>query len=225
MPKTPPSTARRDSTEATREALLAAARTEFAAYGIAGARVDRIAKEAGVNKERIYGHFGSKEKLFDAVMGRVLEELAQILSKPDADVGAYVARVYDHHRQNPELLRLMLWESLHYGGARADDAIPEKRRAHYRAKLEHLAPQIGRSADDPEVGRMLITLCGLGLWPVAVPQMGRLLLGDRADDVDGMREHLVAAARAAFPEPESAPEPEGDPRVSRPSGTPATSGS
>ncbi len=52
---------------ATRQRLIDAARAEFAQYGIAGARVDRIATNAGANKAQIYNYFGSKDRLFDAV--------------------------------------------------------------------------------------------------------------------------------------------------------------
>ena len=40
--------------EAMRERILEAASAEFSAYGVAGARVDRIAKAAGCNKNLIY---------------------------------------------------------------------------------------------------------------------------------------------------------------------------
>ena len=46
--------------EQTKQRLLEAAIAEFSAYGIAGARVDRIAAGAGVNKSLIYSYFGSK---------------------------------------------------------------------------------------------------------------------------------------------------------------------
>lgn len=52
----------------TREKILESARREFAHYGLAGARVDRIAKQARVNKAMIYYHFQSKEKLYGAVI-------------------------------------------------------------------------------------------------------------------------------------------------------------
>ena len=37
--------------------ILAAARDEFAEYGLGGARVDRIAERAGLNKRLIYYYF------------------------------------------------------------------------------------------------------------------------------------------------------------------------
>lgn len=65
----------------TREKLLAAARAEFAEHGIAGARVERIATQAGVNKERLYSNFGSKEKLFHAVSDPIPSAPASIAAQ------------------------------------------------------------------------------------------------------------------------------------------------
>src|SRR5699024_9716263 len=76
-------------TETTRALLLKAARTEFAAHGIAGARVDRIAERAGVNKQRIYANFGDKERLFQHVVGQALDEL----SSRDARRGHHPGRL------------------------------------------------------------------------------------------------------------------------------------
>lgn len=49
-------------------AILVAARDEFAQHGLGGARVDRIAGRADVNKRLIYYYFGSKDDLFLAVL-------------------------------------------------------------------------------------------------------------------------------------------------------------
>ncbi|MFD9045102.1 TetR family transcriptional regulator, partial [Streptomyces bottropensis] len=46
---------------ATKSRILQAAAAEFAAYGFAGARVDRIAKAASVNKNLIYIYFTNKD--------------------------------------------------------------------------------------------------------------------------------------------------------------------
>ncbi|WP_258112671.1 TetR/AcrR family transcriptional regulator [Alicyclobacillus sp. SP_1] len=50
--------------EVTKEHIFEAAMEEFSSYGIAGARVDRIARNAGCNKNLIYIYFDSKESLF-----------------------------------------------------------------------------------------------------------------------------------------------------------------
>jgi len=186
---------RTDRANATREALLVSARTEFAAYGIAGARVDRIAERAGVNKERIYGYFGSKEKLFDLVIAQALDEFTGVVSGLSEDPGEYAGQIYDYHREHPELLRLMLWEGLYY---RDDESLPgeEARLPHYRTKVENLARALGREPSG-EVGRTLIMLCGLGAWPNAVPQIARMVLGPDLHDHEAMRRRVVEFGRAA----------------------------
>ncbi|KPI32943.1 transcriptional regulator, TetR family [Actinobacteria bacterium OV450] len=60
-----------------REAILEAARTVFLREGF-GAGVDQLAAEAGVSKVTIYNHFGSKENLFNAVIGQTLDEALEV---------------------------------------------------------------------------------------------------------------------------------------------------
>ncbi len=53
--------------------ILAAARREFATAGYAGARIERIAAAAAVNKQLLFHYFDSKEGLFTAALGALLE--------------------------------------------------------------------------------------------------------------------------------------------------------
>ncbi|RJO76623.1 TetR/AcrR family transcriptional regulator [Nocardia panacis] len=182
--------------DATRQALLRAARDEFAEYGLAGARVDRIAEAAGVNKERIYGLFGSKDKLFDVIIVETLQEFMAIVNPlAETDPGRYVAKLFDYHNSNPQLMRLMLWEALHRG----DDAhdVDGWRAHHYEAKFERASSQFGVSKEDG--GRVLLALCGLSNWNLAVPQTVRMLLGpEAATDKTATRDFMAKFARAAM---------------------------
>jgi AcrR family transcriptional regulator len=56
------------------ERILKAAMREFAKYGFAGARVERILKRADVSPRSLYYHFGSKQGLYDAVRERLREQ-------------------------------------------------------------------------------------------------------------------------------------------------------
>ncbi len=67
-------------TEATRRQLLDAGRRHFARQGLEGARVDRIAEDAAVNKALINYHFRGKLGLYEAVMDEVMRELEEALS-------------------------------------------------------------------------------------------------------------------------------------------------
>ncbi|MEW6077713.1 MAG: TetR/AcrR family transcriptional regulator [Thermodesulfobacteriota bacterium] len=59
--------------EKTRQLILDAAAGEFAVYGFSGARVDRIAREAGVNKAMIYYIYKNKDELHLAVLEHLFE--------------------------------------------------------------------------------------------------------------------------------------------------------
>jgi len=61
-------TAPSDRSAETRQRILDAALREFSASGFAGARMDRIATAASVNKALIYYYFDSKENLYAAVL-------------------------------------------------------------------------------------------------------------------------------------------------------------
>ncbi|MFF0446369.1 TetR/AcrR family transcriptional regulator [Streptomyces sp. NPDC004609] len=168
-------------TAVTRQKLLGAARQEFAALGVAGARVDRIAELAGVNKERVYGHFGSKEGLFAATVSAAMDELAEEVGKPGDDIAAWVGSVYDFHRERPELLRLLLWEALSCGGGELPG---EQRRAEgYALKVDVLAGRLGVEPG-PRAAVVLLSLIGLAAWPNAVPQLTRLILDSRLESAD-----------------------------------------
>ena len=59
--------------------ILEVARDEFAKYGFDGARVDRIASRAKINKAMIYYHYRSKEKLYHAVIQSHLNRIGSFL--------------------------------------------------------------------------------------------------------------------------------------------------
>jgi AcrR family transcriptional regulator len=102
--------------DATRRRILEAATAEFAAHGIAGARVDRIAASAGANKSLIYAYFGSKDGLFDAVFDAAVVATVDEIPIDADDLPAYAARLYDHRLERPDLLRLAHWDRLERDG-------------------------------------------------------------------------------------------------------------
>ncbi|AVH21579.1 TetR/AcrR family transcriptional regulator [Nocardia cyriacigeorgica] len=185
----------RDSAR-TKQLLLEAAHAEFAEHGIAGARVDRIAAAAGCNKERIYGHFGNKEALFSAVLANAMLGLADTVKPGESSTADLVRRVFDYHRADPSLLRLLMFEALYYGDTLADSNV--HRRDWYTQVKATLVERTGLPEQD--IGRTLLTLVGLGAWPIAMPQLVRLFLGDSAstdDNMAGLREFLAAFADRA----------------------------
>jgi AcrR family transcriptional regulator len=103
--------------EATKRRILGAATAEFAAHGIAGARVDRIAAAADANKSLIYAYFGNKEALFDAVFEAMVAATTEEISIDANDLPGFAGRVFDHRLAHTELTRLLSWDRLERGGA------------------------------------------------------------------------------------------------------------
>ena len=109
---------------ATRAALLAAAREEFAIKGFAGTRVDEIALMAGINKQVIYHHFGNKDGLFRTTLEQGYEQvrktnLAYVKAvKPMAPADAVahlVEHMFDRFTRNTGMVELVLEENRQKG--------------------------------------------------------------------------------------------------------------
>ncbi len=63
-----------------REKILAIAVEEFAEYGLVGANINRIAKEAGISIGSLYQYFATKEDLYLTVVNLGLEHLEKALT-------------------------------------------------------------------------------------------------------------------------------------------------
>jgi len=100
----------------TRQRILDAATAEFSRYGIAGARIDRIADAAGSNKSMIYTYYDSKDRLFDAVFDASVVRCVDDVPIDAHDLPEFAARLFDQYRKRPETIRLGAWDWLERGG-------------------------------------------------------------------------------------------------------------
>lgn len=96
----------------TRAVILEAARAEFAAHGLAGGRVDRIARAAGANVQRIYAYFTDKQGLFDAVVLDAAESLAAAIGAEQPSIESFARTTFDYVVHNPANTRTMTWARL-----------------------------------------------------------------------------------------------------------------
>lgn len=103
---------------AARSAILAAARAEFSAKGLTGARVNEIAARAGVNKQLIYYYFGSKEDLYRAALEVVYTEIrTQERSlklgdmQPEEAMATLIGFSFDYLAQHPDFIGLLNHEN------------------------------------------------------------------------------------------------------------------
>ena len=102
--------------ERTKARLLEAATAEFAEYGIAGARIDRIAKVAETNKAMIYAYFGSKDELFDTAFSAHVGAWLEEVDFDVTDLPGYAGRLFDRSEDDPAALRLSTWYRLERPG-------------------------------------------------------------------------------------------------------------
>ena len=99
--------------------ILEAAKQEFAAHGLAGARVDRIAAKAGANKRMLYYHVGNKDDLYLAVLEGAYEKIRgeergldlEHLDPPEA-IKRLIDFTWNYFLRNPEFLALLNTENL-----------------------------------------------------------------------------------------------------------------
>jgi AcrR family transcriptional regulator len=102
------------------QAILDAALGEFAQHGLAGARVDRIAERAGLNKRLLYYYFTSKDDLFLAVLEgayadiRAAEKQLRLLElDPPQALRRLIEFTWNYYLEHPEFITLLNSANLH----------------------------------------------------------------------------------------------------------------
>jgi AcrR family transcriptional regulator len=83
----------------------------FARKGFDGARVDEIAKEAGIPKSLIYYHFKGKDHLLEELLSRFFSRYDQVLRIEDKVINGK-SKYISFLDENADLLRVVLIESL-----------------------------------------------------------------------------------------------------------------
>jgi len=122
------------SSEQTRQQILDAAIEEFSTHGIAGARVDRIAKAAGANISSLFRYYGSKAQLFEAAFDALALGSIDVVPFDAEDLPGYTGRLMDHYRAHPEIVRLSAWYQLE----RPAEGVPAQVVVSERSKLEQI---------------------------------------------------------------------------------------
>ena len=107
----------KDRRSQTVERILNAATKEFSRAGFAGARVDEIAKIAGVNKATIYYHIGGKQALYAQVVhhlfGNAVEQFNRNITaaqSPEDKLRGFIQTIASMVDRHPELAAIMLRE-------------------------------------------------------------------------------------------------------------------
>ena len=105
--------------ELTRLRILDAAEAEFSEKGLFGARIDRIAQNAGVNKRMIYEYFSNKEGLYKTVLINVYNrtslweaEFSTDSYDPVEVIRDFVHSYFEFLSGNQSFIRILMWENL-----------------------------------------------------------------------------------------------------------------
>ena len=181
--------------EQSRARILQAARTEFAQHGLGGARVDRIAQLAGINKRMLYHYFGNKDDLFCAVLEanythkRDSERaLALESEEPREAIRKLVTLTWNYYLEHPEFLRLLNSANLYQAHHVQASTQVRKMRTPFvnmiGAILEKgVAQAVFRAGVDP--AQLYISIAGLSYFYLSNQHtlsaiFGRSLLSPRA---------------------------------------------
>lgn len=158
----------------TRELLLAAAEREFASAGLNGARVERIAAQAGVNVRMLYYYFSSKDALFLAVLERAyagVRDAEQRLrldeGPPEEAMRRLVRFTWEYQLSHPEFITLLNSENLHRGRHLRKSSVIERLHAPLLATIGRLLERgaregVFRRGADPV--QLYITIASLGYF-------------------------------------------------------------
>lgn len=198
---------RDEQSAARREAILAAALEEFAARGFAAARLDDVAKRAGVAKGTIYLHFRDKDALFQEIirslMGPFVGTIEQVLQSDiplkvlaGQVIELFVREVFETRRK--DIIRLMMTEGPRF---------PKLAEFYYREVLSKIfgsaRKRLQRAVDAGEIKHV-----SLVRFPqlIAAPGIMAIIwsgLFDRFEKLDA-RELLRAQIQILFGEVERA---------------------
>lgn len=108
--------------ELSKQRILQAAEAEFAEKGIYGARVDKIAADAEINKRMLYAYFGDKETLYKVILSQVYKRMENV-EREIVDcrytgkvlIEKIICAYFDFLKSNPTFVNILMWENLNQG--------------------------------------------------------------------------------------------------------------
>ncbi len=175
--------------EKTMQKIMKAALKEFSTRGFSGARVDRIAQQAHVNKRMIYHYYGNKEGLYQAILREQLCQKEAVLEAMPSSLAESLVYWHEQHSKDPVFVRILEWEALEMNKRKV---IGEKERTDSmlgsKAAIKAMQDQ-GLLPADFDHQFLLLTFMGLTVFPMAFPQLTRMVTGLNADDPEFHEAH------------------------------------
>lgn len=156
--------ARAEAEQQTREALMDAARATVVAGSWSTVSLEAIAARAGVTKQTLLRHFGSRDGLLTESTARAVDEIReQRFAAPPGDIGAAVDNLIEHYERHGET-------GLTIGALGGEGALDEialgARRLHYEWVEHAFGPWLARSRGraHARLRAALIAACDLQTW-------------------------------------------------------------
>ncbi|WP_128375174.1 TetR family transcriptional regulator [Streptomyces cavernae] len=186
--------------DSTRDRIVAAATAEFARHGIAGARIERIAKAAKTSKERVYAYFRGKEELYRFASGRELTAIAEATRMDPADLPGYAGRIHDYFTAHPEQHRLVAWGQLELGPDDTADDDPICQAMAHKTEQLRAAQEAGQLAPDWDPVDVLVLVNQIATsWANQPHLTAGIPPQERAAYLSSRRAAVVAAVQRLFP--------------------------
>ena len=178
--------------ERTRRRILAAALKEFSARGFSGARVDAIAARAGANKRMLYHYFGHKVGLFRAVLRHKMRERLQRVESqlPATDFNSTLPLWFKQNCKDVDWVRLLAWESLQ---SNRNPVLDEKERRRFYLRSHAVLREkqaAGYLRRDVKTEFLQLAKVSLAMFPMALPQVARIILGRSPHDARFQSEYV-----------------------------------
>ncbi len=169
--------------ERSRQRLLSAALAEFAAKGFAGARVDDIARRAGLNKQMMFHYFGDKEGIYTEVTRLHRDERVSGFSGDTATMPGELAATFTRTWSDLPWVRTIQWQNLEAAGDQIPADDPRHERYAERIAWVEREQRAGRLPADLDPDLLLLSLIGLTIYPLLLPIICEIVTGlDPASD-------------------------------------------
>ena len=177
-----------------RERILEVATEEFAQKGLAGARVDEIARKAQANKQLVYYYFGGKLGLYNEVLGHMIQESRQRIAAEAAceTLAEKFKLMVGRGTESTGIRwqRLLGWEALEADST--EEFVREADRSgtwqrHVASVREAQAAGEIDDALDPEL--VALALVSVAVFPFVLPQVTKFITGSLPTDGEFTRRY------------------------------------
>ncbi|KKI88498.1 TetR family transcriptional regulator [Bacillus sp. SA1-12] len=164
--------------ERTRKSILKAAREEFFEKGYTGARIESIAKRAGVNKQLIYHYFKGKEQLINETIEDFISSLPSgnlVLPANPVEIAEF--RYHVNQEYLLEFLKFTAWEAVenrpnNLKGEQQREKILHSYNADMKAKQE-----MGLVPKELDPAFITLMMSSLTIYPLLYPDVTRMITG------------------------------------------------